>query len=67
MNSVGEPGHLYSEHSMRRGGATQAAHQGLQDNAILQTGNWANLQMAANYIDPSIQTVERFQSQISTL
>ncbi len=62
---VGEPGHLFSEHSMRRGGATQAANQGISDQMILQTGNWTVLQTASRYIEPNVHTYERFQTQLS--
>jgi len=65
LDSVGEEGRLYSEHSMRRGGATQAASQGISDGMILQSGNWYNLQTASNYVAPTVQAAERFQSQLA--
>jgi len=63
---VGEDGRLFSEHSMRRGGATQAVNRGVTDGLILQSGNWTSLQTAAQYIDPSVEVLERFQNQLAS-
>jgi len=42
---------LYTEHSNKRGGATEAANQGMNDDEIQEVGQWTNLATAKKYID----------------
>jgi len=48
---IGEPSAGYSEHSMRRGGATAAAKSGASLEAIRVAGHWTSVRVAAMYVD----------------
>ncbi len=52
--------HGYSEHSMRRGGATEAAKNGASTDEIQIAGDWANLRTAEKYVDASHKRSKRF-------
>jgi hypothetical protein len=43
----------FSEHSMKRGGATEAAKRGATVGEIQEAGHWTNLQTAEKYVDDS--------------
>lgn len=51
LTLVGEDPSGYSEHSMRRGGATEAARRGAAPDEIQTAGNWASVQTANRYVD----------------
>lgn len=56
----------FSEHSMRRGGATEAARMGATASEIQNAGNWSNLQTASRYVDHAQvrnQGLQRFLGQ----
>jgi len=42
---------LFSEHSNKRGRATEAAKAGLNDNEIADIGDWTNVKTARQYIE----------------
>lgn len=56
----------FSEHSMRRGGATEAARMGATTSEIQSAGNWSNPQVAGRYVDHAQvrnQRLQRFLGQ----
>jgi hypothetical protein len=53
IDSAGFDGSLYSEHSGKRGAATQAANSGMGVEEIRDVGNWTNVKTARLYIDDS--------------
>lgn len=50
----------YSEHSMRRGGATEAAKNGASTDEIQIAGDWASLRTAEKYVDASHKRSAKF-------
>lgn len=53
----------YSEHSMKRGGATEAARRGASAADIQLAGNWSDARVAGQYVDhPAVrnQALQRF-------
>ncbi len=59
IDRAGHPGHLYGEHSNKRGGDTHAANCGLSGEEIRDLGNWKNLQTAQLYVDESTPTKQK--------
>jgi hypothetical protein len=43
----------FSEHSSKRGEATEAARRGAQPDTIQVAGNWASIRIANQYVDHS--------------
>ncbi len=43
--------HGFTEHSMKRGGATEAARRGATASDIQSAGNWSTARLSAQYID----------------
>ena len=43
----------YGEHSMKRGGATEAARRGATSSEICVAGDWSNQKTAQKYIEPT--------------
>lgn len=50
----------FSEHSMRRGGATEAAKGGASTDEIQIAGDWASLRTAEKYVDASHKRSKNF-------
>ncbi len=53
LKKVGVDSAGFSEHSMRRGGATEAAKSGASTAEIQLAGDWASLRTAEKYVDAS--------------
>ena len=51
MRAIGEDPSGYSQQSMKRGGATEAANRGAGVAEIQVAGNWSNARTASRYID----------------
>ena len=51
MQAIGEDPSGYSQHSMKRGGATEAAKRGAGVAAIQVAGNWSTARTASLYVD----------------
>ncbi len=51
LNLVGIDPKGFAEHSMKRGGATEAAKQGASAEDIQVAGDWSHRRTAALYID----------------
>lgn len=51
IDQTGRNGRDYSEHSGKRGAATEAAGSGMAENEICDVGNWKNPKTARLYID----------------
>ncbi len=54
----------YSEHSMRRGGATEAARQGASTGEIQFAGDWSCSSTAEKYIDASYRRQRDFNQYL---
>ena len=54
LDQAGYPAQKYSSHSLRRGGATWAAHCGLPPPVIKLLGDWRS-QTFLKYVDMSLQ------------
>jgi hypothetical protein len=50
----------YSEHSMKRGGATEAAKRGATVGEIQHAGHWTSTKTAEKYIDESQRRIKDF-------
>jgi len=50
----------YSEHSMKRGGATEAARRGASSEEIQHAGHWVNPRTVERYIEASNQRQRAF-------
>jgi len=57
---IGEPTEGYTEHSMRRGGATAAAKRGASLEAIRVAGHWTSVRVAALYVDNQAGDARQF-------
>jgi len=53
LQLVGEDPKGFSEHSMKRGGATEAAKRGATVGEIQAVGHWTNSQTVEKYIEDS--------------
>ncbi len=51
LGRINEDPKGYSQHSMKRGGASEAARRGASATEIQVAGNWTNLRTARRYID----------------
>jgi hypothetical protein len=51
LQLIGEDPTGYAEHSMKRGGATEAARHGATAETIQIAGDWSHRRTAALYID----------------
>ena len=51
LTMVGEDPTGFSQHSMKRGGATEAAHNGANEVEIAKAGDWSQLKTARKYIE----------------
>ncbi len=51
LECIGENPDGFSQHSMKRGGASEAARNGASATDIQTAGNWASLRTARRYID----------------
>lgn len=60
LKMAGLAGKTFTEHSMRRGGATEAANRGATVEEITKAGKWANLKTAELYIDDTTTYQRRF-------
>lgn len=54
----------YSEHSMRRGGATEAARQGASVGEIQFAGNWSCTRTVEKYIEASHRRARDFNQYL---
>jgi len=60
LEKIGEDPTGYSEHSMRRGGASEAAARGATPEAIRDFGNWTSVRTALKYVHDRRNTVRIF-------
>jgi len=51
VTQLGYDGDAFSEHSHKRGAATESSSQGLSDNQIQDQGGWTNIRTTRLYID----------------
>ncbi len=51
LRLCGEDPSGFSQHSMKRGGASEAANNGAGEAEIATAGNWSQLKTARKYID----------------
>jgi len=54
----------YTEHSMKRGGASEAALHGASVEELRDAGHWTNVRTAAKYIADTSTSVRRFNSYL---
>ncbi len=50
LEMVGEDPSGFSQHSMKRGGATEAPNNGADEQEIARAGNWSQIKTARKYI-----------------
>jgi len=60
LDKIGEPTEGYSEHSMRRGGATAAARRGAYLEQICVAGHWTSVRVAAMYVENQAGDAQQF-------
>jgi len=51
VTQLGYDGEAFSEHSHKRGAATESSNQGISDDQIQDQGGWTNLKTTRLYID----------------
>lgn len=64
LRKIGIDPRGYSEHSMRRGGATEAARSGASTDEIQIAGDWASLRTAEKYVDASYKRSKQFNQYL---
>jgi hypothetical protein len=60
LNMIGVNARGFSEHSLKRGGATEAAKNGATVDEIQVAGHWTNPRTAEKYIDESFCHAKNF-------
>ena len=58
--SVGLNEKLFGTHSLRRGGATSAANNGINDRLFQKHGRWKSVSAKNGYVDEDLHSVIRF-------